>query len=120
MAETVKRYPRLRLNIRVRLHGMYMLTNNISLTGAQLSCPAMKYEVIRGKLSSGTAPAEIIAGDDRLPLEAEVMYASDYGDEFLLGVAFRAWSEGAEQKFRDYLIAQAGPSAVQLEESDDG
>ena len=93
-----------------------MLTNNVSLTGAQLSCPAMKYEVIAGKLNGGNAPAEIHAGEDRLPLEVQVMYASDYGDEYLLGIAFKTWGEGAEERFRAYLVQQAGPSAVEREE----
>ena len=109
------RYPRLRANLRIRIHGMYMATTNISLSGAQVSCPAMKYQVLGAKLASGDAPVQIVLDDDRIDGKAKVMYASDYGDEFLLGVVFTGFEPESDTRFRAYLMAQGGPEFLQIE-----
>ena len=113
MATVERRYTRLRLNMRVRLHGMYMLTNDVSFTGAQLSCPAMKFDIIRHKLAGATElPIELHAGDDRIPVVGRLMYASDYGDEYLLGVSFMKFPGDGQARLESFLLTEAGPEAL--------
>ena len=76
MGANNREYPRVRTNLRIRVHGMYMLTNNLSLSGAQVSCPAMKYEMLSKKLAQGEAPVELMLEQDRLPITGEIKYAS--------------------------------------------
>ena len=79
----------------------------------------MKYEVISKKLASGEAPIELIHEDQRVAMTAAIKYASDYGDEYLLGMAFAPMSEATQAQLKAVLTAVGGPGAVELEDIPD-
>ena len=95
---------------------MSMTTNNLSLSGAQIACPAMIYRLISRHLDSPRVPIALDLDDDTtIEIDGRVAYASDYDDEFLLGVAFEAIADDGQEKLRDYLVTHGGPAYAELE-----
>lgn len=90
-----------------------MTSSNLSLTGAQVSCPAMIYRLISPQLETPPVPVTLTLENNVLSIEARVVYASDYDDEFLLGLSFDAFDGDAAPLLRDYLLAHGGPEYVE-------
>ena len=115
MAKQTPRYPRFRTMLPVQVRGMTMTTSNLSLSGTQVTCPAMIYRLISAQLDTPPVPVVLTLDDNVLTVEARLVYVSDYDDEFLLGMSFDGFAGEAEQHLRDYLVARGGPSYVELE-----
>ena len=83
-----RKTPRYRVYLPVMIDGIELIANNISSTGLQVSCPDFLY----GRLQD-TVERDIFQVDIQVP-EAEsvcqssckVIYHSEFGDEFLIGL----------------------------------
>jgi len=116
MSDIDRRYPRFRINLRVRVHGMSMLTNKVLLSGAQVSRPAMKYEVLSEKMNQTEAPVEPTVEQVRLAMTGHTKNASDRGDEYLLGAQFARFGTNSEAKLKDFLITQGGAQGAEVQD----
>ncbi len=84
--------PRLKSHSVVRIGSLAVKTTNISLTGIQISCPAMLLDDLLRVLDR--QPVEVtLTFPDQMAAKAvcNVSYLEDYGSEYLAGLKFKAF-----------------------------
>ena len=82
-----------RLNVAVA--GLVVSTSNVSRSGAQLVCPAMRFPALQHKLMSEPVEIEIELPTGRdVYAFATVRYACPADDEYLIGVEFESFRGG--------------------------
>jgi hypothetical protein len=84
-----RQYPRYRVRLDARVRGFEMSTANLSVSGMQLVCPVMIYELIKNKLKADAEEVSLSLPDGQLvTAEFETLYIAEYGDEMLIGSRF--------------------------------
>ncbi len=84
-----RRHPRYRVRLEARVLGFEMSTANLSVSGMQLICPLMIYELIKNEFKADTVEVSLSLQDDQL-LKAgfEAVYIAEWGDEMLIDSRF--------------------------------
>lgn len=108
MSSDKRQEPRVRVALPVRVRGFSLTTVNLSVSGTQLSCPPMIYSLIGDQLKVPPVELELVLPGGSVAAEAEVLYASGYEDEYLLGVRFVAFPGEGRRQLVDYLVATGG------------
>ncbi len=84
-----RRHPRYRVRLDARVRGFEMSTANLSVSGMQLVCPAMIYELIKNEFKTDTVEISLSLPDDQqVNAEFEVVYIAEWDDEILIGSRF--------------------------------
>lgn len=97
----------------VEIQGIHLSTNNISICGAQVSCPAMHLDFLSADLASGVLAATVmLPGGNRVRCVCATQYVTDYGSEYLIGLKFTSFEENGEQLLAEYLTEHAGPDFI--------
>lgn len=110
ITERRRREPRFPAVLPARLEGLSAATANVSLSGLQLACPAMNYELVAGKLRSGRVSVGVVLPDGgQVTFSAKAVYASESGDEYLIGMQLDQIHGDGERLWRGYLDALVAP-----------
>jgi len=79
-------------------------TSNLSASGVQLECPALRLARFRGQLDDDTVDLTLALPDGgRVRARVKVAYVSEYDDEYLIGVQFERFEGAGEATWRSYL-----------------
>jgi len=90
----------------VKIAGLELLSSNVSLTGMQLVCPEMRYMSIKKQVNSGRLEAEIELPDSgNLNAICSVAYASEYGDEVLIGINIESFENSHATEWECFISA---------------
>ena len=84
--------------------GLPISCRNVSSSGMQLSCPSINYRLLHERFKDGELELTIELPDGgKLIAQARRVYASAYGDEYLIGVELSGLSETHQRHFLAYL-----------------
>jgi|GEM_PF-3789992 len=87
--EDGRTYRRLVVELPAEVAGVAMLTANLSLQGAQVVCPQIRYELNAEVLAKRPLPLTLQLGEgESASVTCGVKYVSGYDDEVLLGLQF--------------------------------
>lgn len=100
--------------INVEVAGLVVHTSNVSREGAQLVCPAMRFQALERQIAK--QPIELVL---ELPTErditayANIRYACECDDEYLIGVGFESFRNGDAAGWYSYIDwVCSNPTAV--------
>ncbi len=98
---TAQRFTR---HLKVRVGSLELLTTNISSTGTQLTCPQTALVRFPVRNQGDEFDSQIQLPDGRtLAVRSEVAYISDYDEEYLIGVHFRAFEADGARSWEQFL-----------------
>ena len=109
-----RRHPRYRVCLDARAQGFEMSTANLSMSGMQLVCPVMIYELSTNELKAGAVEDSLSLPDGKLVNAGfEVVYITEWGDEMLIGSRFTRLDEDAAElsAYLDRLAESGTPIA---------
>lgn len=110
--EDARREQRVSYRLLVSINDIDIPTSNISVSGAQVCCPSMRYQSLRSKVSRALSVRWTIPRTSYvIECFASIRYSNLCEDEYLIGLEFsnfasedfRKWSE-----FVNLLIAERG------------
>ena len=105
--------PRFKAILDVQLQGLRVSTNNICISGAQVSCPSMNFEFLSPELASEAINATVmLPGDKRIQCVCLTEYVTDYGDEYLIGLKFTEFEGNGKELLTEYLLQYGGAEFV--------
>ena len=107
-----RRHPRYRVCLEARVQGFEMSTANLSVSGMQLVCPLMIYELIKKELKANAVEVDLaLPGDQRVNTGFKALYIAECEDEMLIGSRFTRLNGGAST-FSAYIdrLAESGAS----------
>ena len=88
----------------LQMLGLPIFCGNVSSSGMQLSCPSINYRLLHERFKDGDLELTIELPDgEKLIAQARRVYASAYGDEYLIGVQLAGLSETHQHNFLAYL-----------------
>ncbi|TNF98997.1 MAG: PilZ domain-containing protein [Gammaproteobacteria bacterium] len=95
---------RYRASLPVNINGLPLHTNNISLSGLQISCPSLMLAMLGDGLEGNTLQVDLtLAGQGKIMTECEVVYVSDYGEEYLIGLHFNSFDGSGQSVYKEYI-----------------
>lgn len=100
-AQHTRGYRRYVVELPAIASGVRMVTANLSMEGAQLVCPQLRYDLNAGPLAERPLMVWIDLDGDEVEVECGVRYVSGSEDEVLLGLAFTAETPPAVSAFLD-------------------
>jgi hypothetical protein len=104
-----RRHPRYAVALPVSLRGLPLWTRNLSSSGLQVSCPAMNFGLLFGSGPREELEIELSAPNRRcLRLGCRVVYASQHGDEHLVGLEILRMSEADRTELEQLVETLAG------------
>jgi hypothetical protein len=96
--------------MRVEAAEVSLATTNVSLSGMQLSCPALLFGLLQPALDRGTLELSLLLPDESVARCAcAVVYVSHYGYQYLVGVTFLAFEGDGYERFRRACLDPPGP-----------
>lgn len=101
-----RRAPRFPIRIAVRSGALRLYTTNISASGTQLICPELQLALFEARVSEQCMELTVEPLDsDPIPLTARVVYRSDIGGEFAIGLHFIDFPGDAKARYTAWLSA---------------
>ena len=88
----------------IEMLGLPISCRNVSSSGMQLSCPSINYRLLHERFKDGDLELTIELPDgEKLIARARRVYASAYGDEYLIGIQLYGLSETHQPRFLAHL-----------------
>ena len=103
MPDEQRSTPRFLHQLYVDIDGLELPTTNVSLQGAQLSCPAMRFGSLKSAGQNGGLTIDIPLRPESVKVAAEISYANESDDGFLVGVTFKQFLEDSESRWREFI-----------------
>lgn len=98
---TAQRFTR---RLKVRIGSLELVTTNVSSTGTQLACPQTALVRFPVRHQGEEFDSQILLPDgSQLAVRSEVAYISDYDEEYLIGVHFRAFEADGAALWQKYV-----------------
>jgi len=92
-----RRFPRFNVELTARVQRTTVSVKNISRSGLQAACPAMLFDFLAPALEAGTAELSLTITEEQVArARCKVVYVSEYGDEYLIGLEFAEFEEDGE------------------------
>ena len=100
-----RREPRISHALKMCVQGIEMSSSNVSVNGAQLCCPIMRYEGLLAARQNETISVSwhIPAAEEAFNAAAALRYANVCDDEILLGIEFVEFVTGDREAWRGYI-----------------
>lgn len=107
-----RRNARINRELPARIANTIVSVKNITRSGLQAACPGMLFDFLAPALRSGTTDIAITLGDNEVArMQCRVVYVSQCGDEYLMGLEFTAFEQNSESLLID-LVTEREQSAA--------
>lgn len=101
-----RREPRFSYQLIFCIEGIEMPSTNISLTGAQVCCPSMRYKTLQlNQHHSFEVSWQLPKLSAEVKCLASLRYANLCGDEYLLGLQFTDFDQQTAHNWQNFMDA---------------
>lgn len=101
-----RREPRVSYRIPLLINDIEVPSSNISVTGAQVCCPTMRYRALYSTATKVLPVSWTVPGTSyHIHCAASLRYSNLCEDEYLIGLEFSAFTADALEKWRDFVNA---------------
>ena len=97
-----RHHPRIPASLRVEFGGFEFSTTNISVTGLQVVCPSMIFDLLSDELEA-TELVVVLPDQQRVRGRCRLIYASEWNEEYLLGLEFASFEENGRELLKSYI-----------------
>jgi len=106
--------PRYLRQLEVNIDGLEIVTTNVSLGGAQLSCPEMRFKGLQCAVQGTVLRLKIRLPRTRkwLAVVGDIRYADLCEDEYLIGFQFSEFADNAREEWEAFIstLAETKPA----------
>lgn len=113
-----RHHPRIPASLRVELGGFEFSTTNISVTGLQVACPGMIFDLLSDELEAAELVV-VLPDQKRVRGRCRLVYASEWNDEYLLGLEFANFEDNGHELLNTY-IASSSETPLDAEDTSPG
>ena len=104
MAVEKRQHPRFNAGLKAKIKGVSLATKDVSISGMQLACLGMIYDLIARHLKAPPVTVELaLPGGQDVRADCSLAYVSDYGDEYLIGLRFERFEDGGQELFENFI-----------------
>ena len=104
MGDEKRQHPRYHAGLKAKIKGVSLATKDVSVTGMQLACLGMIYDLVASHLNTPPVTVELsLPGEQNVRVDCSLAYLSDYGDEYLIGLQFEDFKDDGQRSFAEFM-----------------
>ena len=110
MASELRQHARYSRQIEVQIKHLVLLTTNVSLSGIQLECPALRYRGFQAACKDNHVVMKLTlpGSDELIDIKGQVVYTSPVEDDYLIGIDLVGFTKIGMPIWKSYIASLRG------------